>query len=265
MCSFKNSEMQRETPKFIRLKIRNGEFKANTSGFCPGFVQGNLVILPEKYAIDFHQFCLNNPAPCPLLSVTKSGVYQINDLGEDIDIRTDVPEYHIFINGEIKNTVSDIKHYWQDDFVTFILGCSFSFEDALIESGINIRNIEMNKNVSMYQTNIKAKSSKYFSSNYVVSMRPIKLNDVEKAIQITSKFQKAHGAPLHVGNAHEIGITDLSNPDFGDSVEVQEGEVPVFWACGVTPQLAIKNAKLPFAITHVPGKMLITDKRYEDL
>ncbi|PKP30751.1 MAG: putative hydro-lyase [Bacteroidetes bacterium HGW-Bacteroidetes-17] len=252
-------------PEQLRRKIRNGEFTGNTSGYCPGFVQGNLVILPEKYAIDFHQFCLNNPAPCPLLSVSKAGVYQINDLGEDIDIRTDVPEYHIFINGKLKETVGDIKHYWQDDFVTFILGCSFSFEDALIESGINIRNIEMNKNVSMYQTNIKAKSSKYFSSNYVVSMRPIKLKDVARVTQITSKFQKAHGAPLHCGDPKAIGISDLSKPDFGDSVEVRNGEVPVFWACGVTPQLAIKNAKLPFAITHVPGKMLITDKKYQEL
>lgn len=252
-------------PLTLRYKIRSGEFTGNTSGYCPGFVQGNLVILPKKYAIDFHQFCLNNPAPCPLLSDSKAGVYQITDLGKDIDIRTDVPEYHVFINGEIKDTVSDIRHYWQDDFVTFVLGCSFSFEEALIESGINIRNIEMKKNVSMYQTNIKAKSSEYFFSEYVVSMRPIKLEDVDRAVQITSAFPKAHGAPLHIGDSKAIGITDLSKPDFGDSVEIREGEVPVFWACGVTPQLAIKNAKLPFAITHVPGKMLITDKRYEEL
>ncbi|MBU1011405.1 MAG: putative hydro-lyase [Bacteroidetes bacterium] len=252
-------------PAQLRLKIRNSDFTGNTSGYCKGYVQGNLVILPEKYANDFHQFCLYNPQPCPLLSVSKAGAYQINDLGEDIDIRTDVPEYHIFINGKLNETVSDIKHYWRDDFVTFILGCSFSFEDALIESGINIRNIEMNKNVSMYQSNIKAKPSKYFASNYVVSMRPIKLENVDRAIQITSKFQKAHGAPLHCGDPKAIGISDLSKPDYGDSVEVREGEIPVFWACGVTPQLAIKNAKLPFAITHVPGKMLITDKRYEEL
>jgi len=252
-------------PRDLRSEIRSGEFTGNTSGFCSGFVQGNLVILPEKYATDFHQFCLNNPAPCPILSISKAGVYQLQDLGEDIDIRTDVPEYHIFINGEIKDTVRDIKHYWQDDFVTFILGCSFSFEEALIENGIRVRNIEMNKNVSMYQTNIEAKPSKYFFSNYVVSMRPIKIKDVDRAIQITSKFQKAHGAPLHFGTPNEIGITDLSTPDFGDSVEVRDGEVPVFWACGVTPQLAIKNAKLPFAITHVPGKMLITDRLYKEL
>jgi uncharacterized protein YcsI (UPF0317 family) len=189
----------------------------------------------------------------------------IDNLGKDIDIRTDVPAYHLFRDGALSGTLNDIIKHWQDDLVTFVLGCSFSFEDSLIENGISIRNIEQQKNVSMYKTSIKAKSSKFFSSNYVVSMRPIKAEDVERVIQITSEFPKAHGAPIHVGNPEEIGITYLSAPDFGDQIEVFENEIPVFWACGVTPQLAIKNAKLPFAITHVPGKMLITDKRYEEL
>ncbi len=257
--------MKFDHPKQIRKKIREGVIFGNTSGLCPGYVQGNLVILPKEHANDFKEFCLNNTAPCPLLSVSEPGDFVINELGEDIDIRTDVPEYHVFIIGELETTVKDIKYYWQDDFVTFVLGCSFSFEDALIENGIGVRNIEQKKNVSMYKTNIQAISSKFFYSSYVVSMRPIKLEDVDRAVQITSEFPKAHGAPIHIGNPEAIGITDLSNPDFGDAVEVRGDEIPVFWACGVTPQLAIKNAKLPFAITHVPGKMLITDKKYQEL
>lgn len=257
--------MKNCTPINVRKKIRNGVILGNTSGLCPGFVQGNLVILPEEFAVDFELFCLNNPAPCPVLSISRSGDFSIDKLGKDIDIRTDVPEYHIFIDGELKDSVPDLLRYWRDDLVTFVLGCSFSFEDALIENGISIRNIDRQKNVSMYQTSLKAKPSKLFSGNYVVSMRPILPKDVDRTFQITSKFEKAHGAPIHIGNPEEIGIPDLSKPDFGDPVEVYENEVPVFWACGVTPQLAIKNAKLPFAITHVPGKMLITDKQYKDL
>lgn len=257
--------MKNCTPSEVRKKIRNGLILGNTSGFCPGFVQGNLVILSEKFASDFEEFCMKNSAPCPVLSISKPGDFSVDELGKDIDIRTDVPEYQIFIDGELKETITDLLKIWRNDLVAFVLGCSFSFEDALVENGIPIRNIEQQKNVSMYQTNIEAVPSKYFSGNYVVSMRPILPKDIDQTIQITSKFEKAHGAPIHVGGPEEIGILDLSKPDFGDAVEIYENEVPVFWACGVTPQLAIKNAKLPFAITHVPGKMLITDKRYEEL
>lgn len=257
--------MQHDLPKHIRQKIRDGVIKGNTSGLCPGYVQGNLVILPKEFAADFRHFCLTNPAPCPLLSVSKPGNFMIDELGENIDIRTDVPAYHLFVDGELSETSNDILNHWRDDLVSFVLGCSFSFEDALIENGISVRNIEQQKNVSMYQTNIWARPSKHFFSNYVVSMRPIKVVDVERTKQITSEFPKAHGAPIHVGDPDEIGIFDLSTPDFGDAVEIYENEIPVFWACGVTPQVAIRNAKLPFAITHVPGKMLITDKRYNEL
>jgi len=252
-------------PKEVRQKIRKGQFKEMTSGLCRGFIQGNLVILPKKYAEDFKLFCERNPAPCPLLSISEPGDPFISQLGDDIDIRTDVPEYHIFINGKLADTVTQIKNYWQDDFVTFILGCSFSFEDALIENGINIRNVELKKNVSMYQTKLKTISTKYFSGNYVVSMRPLLSKDIDRAIEITSRYPKAHGAPVHIGSPDKIGISNLAKPDFGDEVYVFNDEVPVFWACGVTPQLAIREAKIPIAITHVPGKMLITDKHYEDL
>ena len=257
--------MKNASPKSIRAKIRNRLFTENTSGFCPGFVQGNLVILPKEYAEDFHQFCLKNPVPCPLLSVSKPGEFLMDALGDNIDIRTDVPEYCIFENGELTETVPDLSNVWRDDLVTFVLGCSFSFEDALVENGISVRNIEQQKNVSMFQTNIQAKPSKYFYGNYVVSMRPILPKELERAIKITSGFPKAHGAPLHHGSPEEIGINNIDKPDFGDYVEVKQNEIPVFWGCGVTPQLALRNAKLPFAITHVPGKMLITDKKYYEL
>lgn len=252
-------------PKEMREEIRKGQFKENTSGLCRGFIQGNLVILPRKYASDFRLFCDQNPGPCPVLSISEPGDPFIPQLGTDIDIRTDVPEYHVFINGKLADTVYQIKNQWQDDFVTFILGCSFSFEDALIENGINIRNVELKKNVSMYQTNMKTERSKYFSGNYVVSMRPLLSKDIDRAIEITSRYSKAHGAPVHIGSPNKIGINNLAKPDFGDAIYVFNDEVPVFWACGVTPQLAIMEAKIPIAITHVPGKMLITDKRYEDL
>ncbi len=257
--------MKNASPKSVREKIRNNSFVENTSGLCPGFVQGNLVILPQRYADDFHQFCKNNPIPCPILSVSKPGIFSIDELGEDIDIRTDVPEYFVFEGGELSKRMYDLSEVWSDDLVTFVLGCSFSFEDALIENGISVRNIEQQKNVSMFKTNIPAKASKYFSGNYVVSMRPILEKDLKQAIQITADFPKAHGAPVHHGDPAKIGILDINKPDFGDHVEIKQDEVPVFWGCGVTPQLALKNAKLPFAITHVPGKMLITDKKYEDL
>lgn len=246
-------------------KIRNGEFTSNTSGLCPGFIQGNVVILPQLYAADFKKFCDLNPQYCPLICISQPGEYSLHELGNDIDIRTDVPAYNIFRDGELVETSLNIKKFWQSDMVSFVLGCSFSFEEALMESGLKIRNIEDGTNVSMYKTKLEAYSTKYFFGNYVVSMRPFKVGDISKVIEITSKYPKAHGAPVHVGEPSEIGITDLSKPDFGNPVEIKEDEVPVFWACGVTPQVAINNAKLPLVITHVPGKMLITEKKYEEL
>ncbi|CCN38528.1 conserved hypothetical protein [Vibrio nigripulchritudo SO65] len=249
----------------VRKQIRIGKFNQPTSGVASGLVQGNIVILPQEWANDFLRYCQNNPVACPLIAVSQPGYPLLNTLGEDIDIRTDVPEFNVFRHGKLTETVTDINSLWQSDFVTFVLGCSFSFEDALERAGLTVRNIESNTNVSMYRTNIETTASGRFHGNMVVSMRPFLAADAIRAIQVTSRLPKAHGAPVHIGDPKLIGIDDLSKPDFGDAAEVHPHELPVFWACGVTPQVAIAHAKPPIAITHVPGKMLITDCLNDEL
>lgn len=244
----------------LRQCIRTGQFTDNTSGFAQGRVQGNIVILPKEWAGDFLQFCQFNPKPCPLIGMsTNAGDFLLPDLGQDIDIRSDVPGYRLFENGIFQEELTDIKHLWRDDLVTFVLGCSFSFEEALIADGLEIRNISENRNVPMYRTNIPCKSAGRFSSETVVSMRPMLAKDAIRAIQICSRFPSVHGAPIHFGDPKLIGIDDINKPDYGDAVTINEHEVPVFWACGVTPQLALEQTKPPFCITHSPGKMLVTD------
>ena len=244
----------------LRQLIRSGNFTNNTSGFAQGFVQGNIVILPKDWASDFLQFCQVNPKPCPLIGMSaNAGDFCLPDLGLDIDIRTDVPGYRLFENGMLMQELSDIKHLWRDDLVTFVLGCSFSFEEALIADGLEIRNISEKKNVPMYRTNLACKTAGRYSGETVVSMRPMLAKDAIRAIQICSRFPSVHGAPIHFGDPKLIGINDLSTPDYGDAVSMNEHEVPVFWACGVTPQLALEKTKPPFCITHSPGKMLVTD------
>ncbi len=244
----------------LRQLIRRNEFTDNTSGYAQGKVQGNIVILPQDWASDFLQFCQMNPKPCPLISMsTIAGDFLLNDLGEDIDIRTDVPGYRLFEYGQLKQEITDIKALWRDDLVTFVLGCSFSFEESLIADGIEIRNISESKNVPMYSTNIACKTAGRFSGNTVVSMRPMLAKDAIRAIQICSRFPSVHGAPIHFGDPTLIGIKDIHSPNYGDSVTIKANEVPVFWACGVTPQLALTQSKPPFCLTHSPGKMLVTD------
>ena len=244
----------------LRQLIRAGDFSENTSGYAQGCVQGNLVILPKDWANDFLQFCQFNPKPCPLIGMTTNpGEFLLPELGLDIDIRSDVPGYHLFEQGILKQEITDITHLWRDDLVTFILGCSFSFEEALLADGLEIRNISENKNVPMYRTNIACKPAGRFNGETVVSMRPMLAKDVIRAIQICSRFPSVHGAPIHFGNPKLIGIEDINAPDYGDAVSIHEHEIPVFWACGVTPQLALKKTKPPFCITHSPGKMLVTD------
>lgn len=244
----------------LRQDIRSGQFRGHTSGLAPGCVQGNLIILPKEWAQDFLTYCYLNPIACPLISLSKPGDPTLPSLGLDIDIRSDVPEYQIFIHGELKETVTHIHDYWSKDLVVFVMGCSFSFEEALLAAGLHVRNIESNCNVSMYNSTIPTQSSEKFFGNTVVSMRPFTPADAIKAIQVTTRFPKAHGAPLHLGFPDMIGIRDLSKPDYGDSVIMQTNELPVFWGCGVTTQVAIQNAKPALCITHVPGKMLVTDK-----
>jgi len=252
------------SPKKIRQAIRSGSFQGDTSGLGGGYLQGNIAILPANYATDFLRFCQRNPKPCPLVGVSETGDPVLHTLGDDVDIRTDVPRYKIFENGDVVDQVRDITSLWRDDFVTFVLGCSFTFEEALISEGIAIRHIDENKTVSMFRTNIATTPAGPFSGDTVVSMRSLPVKDAIRAIEITSRFPQAHGTPIHFGDPQKIGIADVSKPDWGDTTEIKEGEVPVFWACGVTPQVAIRDAKPPISITHAPGHMLITDIRGVD-
>ena len=251
------------SPAEVRLQCRQGTFNFHTPGIVSGFLQANLVILPKKMAFDFLVFCTLNPKPCPLLDVTNVGNPEPEIVATCADLRTDLPRYHIFRNGELHEVVTEITDIWRDDFVGFLIGCSFSFEAALMNAGIPIRHIEEGKNVPMYKTNIACNTAGAFSAPLVVSMRPLSPSDVVRAVQITSRFPKAHGTPIHFGSPEEIGITNLDAPDFGEAVTVAEGEIPVFWACGVTTQIAILQAKPEIAITHAPGYMFVTDVKDE--
>ncbi len=242
-----------------RQFIRQGEWSSHTSGLAEGHVQGNVVILPELLANDFLRFCQRNPKPCPLLAVSEPGDALLPSLGLDIDIRTDLPRYRVWRNGAIADEPTDITSLWRSDLVTFVIGCSFSFEQALIEAGLPIAHINQGVNVPMYRTNIATSPAGAFSGPMVVTMRPLKAADAIRAVQITSRFPNVHGAPVHLGNPELIGIADLAKPDYGDAVKVLPDEIPVFWACGVTPQAAITQARPEFCITHAPGAMLITD------
>ena len=245
----------------VRLGCRTGAITASTAGLAPGFVQGNLAILPKEYATDFLRFCQMNPKPCPLLGVSEIGDPRIPFLGQDLDIRTDVPGYRVWKNGEMIAETKDVLDYWRDDLVSFVIGCSYSFEEALLAEGISIRHIEEDVLVPMFRTNIATSPAGVFSGPMVVSMRPMKPKDAIRAIQITSRFPAVHGAPVHIGMPEAIGIKDINRPDYGQAVTVRDDEIPVFWACGVTPQAVIAAAKPSYAITHLPGTMLVTDKR----
>ena len=230
-----------------------------TAGLAGGFVQGNLAILPEPLAAAFHRFCQLNPKPCPIIGISDAGNPHIPSLGRDLDIRTDLPRYRVFRDGEVVEEPTDIMGHWRDDLVAFVLGCSFSFEDALLAEGLPIKHIERKVRVPMYRTNIACHAVGPFAGPLVVSMRPFKPADAIRAVQITTRFPAVHGAPVHLGHPQSIGIDDISRPDYGDAVPVEDDEIPVFWACGVTPQAVIAAAKLPFALTHAPGMMLVTD------
>ncbi|MCZ2722018.1 putative hydro-lyase [Marinomonas sp. 15G1-11] len=254
------------SPKQVREQIRSGQWKANTSGVASGYVQGNIVILPKAWADDFLKFCQMNPKACPIVGMSdEPGDFLLPSVGDDVDIRTDVPSYKVFHDGVFVEEVHDITSIWQDDLVTFVLGCSFSFEEPLIADGLEVRNITEGVNVPMYRTNIACRSAGPFSGTTVVSMRPMVPKDAIRAIQICTRFPSVHGAPLHFGDPAAIGVHDIAAPDFGDAVTIKEGEVPVFWACGVTPQVALEQAKPPFCITHSPGCMLVTDMRNSQL
>jgi len=245
--------------KRARAEIRAARHAGPTPSLAPGYIQANLVILPADLAADFDQYCRLNPKPCPILARSQPGDPHFPTLGADIDIRTDVPTYRIWRDGKLVAQTENILDYWREDLIAFALGCSFSFEQILIDEGIELRHITQGTNVSMYRTSIDTVPAGIFSGPLVVSMRPLRSADAIRAIEITSRYPDVHGAPAHIGFPEQIGIRDLAKPDYGDPIEVLPGELPVFWACGVTPQAAIERAKPEFCITHAPGCMLITD------
>jgi uncharacterized protein YcsI (UPF0317 family) len=250
----------RTDPLACRLAIRRGEWRTHTSGLAPGCIQANLAILPRDYASEFLLFCQRNPKPCPLLAVGDPGNRRLDFLGRDIDVSTDLSGYRIWREGELHAEVDDIRDWWRDDLVCFAIGCSFSFEQAILDAGIPLRHIEQGRNVAMYQTSIQTVPAGRFHGPMVVSMRPFKAADAIAATLISARFQSVHGAPVHIGNPGLIGISDLARPDYGDPVELEPDEIPVFWACGVTPQSVIRQARPSLCITHAPGSMLITDR-----
>jgi uncharacterized protein YcsI (UPF0317 family) len=246
-------------PSAARRAIRNGTFTGQTSRLAPGYTQGNLAILPADLAMDFLRYCQRNPKPCPLIGVSDTGDPALPTLGRDIDIRTDIPSYNVYRNGELAEQVPDIGALWRDDFVAFVIGCSFSFEQALVDGGVKLRHWEENLAVSVYITSLETTPAGRFGGGMVVSMRPMTARNAIRAVEITSRFPHTHGSPVHLGDPSRIGIDDLAKPDWGDVQRIEDDEMPVFWACGVTPQNAIRVAKPEICITHTPGSMLITD------
>lgn len=246
-------------PLEVRKLIREGKITCQTSGMCLGYAQANLVIVPKDIAYDFLLFTQRNPKSCPLLEVGDVGDKFLKYLGKDINIAKDIPKYRIYKKGELIGEYTDIEKFWREDFVSFLIGCSFSFESELLEVDIPVRHIEEGCNVPMFKTNINCNEAGIFKGKMVVSMRPIPKDKIVKSVLVSGSMPKVHGAPIHIGNPEDIGIKDINKPDFGDKVTIKEGEVPVFWPCGVTPQSVIMNVKPEIVITHSPGHMLITD------
>jgi len=258
-------------PGSLRAACASGAFTAPTSGQCPGFAQANLVVLPQRYAADFKAFCHANPGPCPLLEVSEPG----NPILQETvfcDVRTDAPAYRLYSEGTLQAQCADLTAVWKgsesgpEASVAFLLGCSFSFEDALVQAGLPLRHVQLGRNVPMYKTNVQTTATGPFKGPLVVSMRPMTPPQAREATRITAQFPKVHGAPVHIGDPQSLGIADIDKPDYGDAVLVHDGEVCVFWACGVTPQAAIAEARLPCLVaTHAPGHMLVLDVTNEQL
>lgn len=252
------------SPREVRKLIREEKWTLPTPGMCRGHVQCNLVILPRNLAYDFLVFSQRNPGPCPILDVTEPGDPEPVTVAPGADIYTDLPRYRVWVNGECVEEPTDVKRYRRDDLVGFLLGCSFSFEGALLEAGIPVRHIEQGRNVPMFITDIQCTPAGSLKGPLVVSMRPVPAWQVPRAVLCTGRFPAVHGAPVHIGDPSLIGINDISRPDMGDPVDIRPGEVPLFWACGCTPQAAIMAVKPPFCITHSPGHMFIADPRDAD-
>ncbi len=247
------------SPKEVRQMIREGKWALPTPGMCKGFVQANLLVLPREIAYDFLIFAQRNPKPCPILDITEPGETEPKILAPGANIATDIPRYKVWINGECIDEPADVKAYWKDDLVSFLLGCSFTFESALLDSGIPVRHIEMNKNVPIFQTNVPCVPAGKLHGDLIVTMRPIPAELIPKAVLCTGRYPSVHGAPVHIGDPSLIGITDIKKPEMGDPVEIYPGETPVFWACGCTSHSVVMNSKPSFSITHSPGYMFIGD------
>jgi uncharacterized protein YcsI (UPF0317 family) len=258
-------ELRGATAAEVRAAVRAGRYTGPTAGLAPGYVQANLVVLPTEFAAEFTEFCHLNPQPCPLLTQTLPGIAEPRACAPGADLRSDLPRYRVFRDGQFEATEpTNVRDLWRKDLVGFLLGCSFTFESALVREGLSVRHIDQGCNVPMYRTSLRCRSAGRFSSNMVVSMRPFPRAQVERAIAITARYPTMHGAPVHVGDPAELGIEDLGHPDFGDAVTLFPGDVPLFWACGVTPQLALASSGCSLAITHSPGAMFITDWREAD-
>ncbi|MBC5766891.1 putative hydro-lyase [Ramlibacter albus] len=249
-----------DQPQALRLAVRDGNFRQPTSGHAGGYLQANLMIVPEADAFDFLLFCQRNPKPCPLIEVLEPGATEPR-CAPGANIATDVPGYRVYRHGDLAGERESVADLWQKDFVTFLIGCSFSFEAAVQQAGVPLRHVRQGRNVAMYRTNIACTPAGRFSGEMVVSMRPVKSRDVAKVVEISGRFDVAHGTPVHIGNPGAIGIVDIARPDYGDAVDIEADEVPVFWACGVTPQWVAQKCRLPLCITHAPGKMFVTDLR----
>jgi uncharacterized protein YcsI (UPF0317 family) len=248
----------------LRALIRSGQWTSPTTGLAPGYVQANLVMLPREEAFNFLLFCIRNPKPCPILDVLDPGQVEPS-IAAGADLRLDLPRYNLFEQGQLKAEVENVVDIFDEEMVSFLLGCSFSFENGLLAAGIPVRNLEEGKNVSMYITNRTCAPAGPFSAPLVVTMRPMKPEEAVRAAQVTTRFHLTHGAPIHLGSPEDIGIEDLGRPDFGDPVTILPDEIPVFWACGVTAMLAATSTPLPLVITHAPGHMFISDLRDENL
>jgi uncharacterized protein YcsI (UPF0317 family) len=258
-------DLHNATGADVRQQARAGKLTGPTAGLALGFVQANLVVAPRELAYDFLLFCQRNPKPCPLLDVTEPGSPEPRLAARGADLRTDLPRYRVYRLGELIDEPTDLNQWWREDLVAFLLGCSFTFENAMLQAGLPVRHLEAGCNVPMYRTNLACRPAGVFHGPMVVSMRPLMPVQAVRAVQVCSRFPRAHGAPVHLGDPAKIGIRALDRPDFGDPVEVRPGEIPVFWACGVTPQAVVMEVRPPLLIAHKPGHMFVTDLRDTDL
>lgn len=253
------------SPREIREAVRRGELVRTSRGMAPGYAQASLVILDRSNAYDFLVFCQRNPRSCPVLEVLDEGCFEVGHIAPGADVRTDFPKYRVYRRGEVEAEVTDIIRYWRDDLVAFLMGCALSFDGALARSGVPNRHVEEGRSGTIFVTNIPCRPAGKFEGPLLVSMRPMPMSKAIRAVQVTSRFQMSHGAPIHIGDPAAIGIRDIMKPDFGEPVSIREGEVPVFWACAVTPQNIAIRAKLDFMITQSPGHMMVTDLQDEEI